>query len=303
MTVQKTKSEKQKDKGFTLVETLVILGILIIITATALPAYRRFLKETDLTNSLEEIINTLKLAQSKTLASEEDSSWGVYFSTTSTPHGYTLFKGTDYASRDVSSDKEYNIPSLVEIYEINLAGANQEIVFDRLTGTTEQYGQISLRLKENVLETKIIIIENSGQIFHEQAVFDDQNRIKDSRHVHFDYSRSIDTLTETIILTFTYNSSSVVENIDISNNIHDDQIDWEGEVEVDGQIQKLRIHTHRLNDVILGTQFCTHRDRTDNNKALKIELSADLSGDLIKYDADGQTTQGTSIYVSEPNWQ
>lgn len=293
----------QKDKGFTLIETLTILGVLIIITATAVPAYRRFQKETDLTNGVEEIINVLKVAQSKTLASEKDSQWGVYFSTISTPHKYTLFKGADYASRDVSSDRIYNIPSLVEIYNIDLIGAGQEIVFDRLTGLTEQYGQISLRLKENILETKTIIIENSGQIFHEQAVFDDQNRIKDSRHLHFDYSRSINTLTETLILTFTYNSSSVIENIDISNNIRDNQIDWEGEVEVDGQIQKLKIHTHRLNDAMLGTQFCVHRDRTYNNKALKLELSADSSGDLIKYDANGQTTQGTSIYVSEPVWQ
>lgn len=293
----------QKNSGFTLVELLIMLGILIVITATAVPAYRRFQKETDLTNSVEEIMNILRIAQSKTLASEGDSQWGVYFSTISTPHEYTLFKGTDYASRNVSSDKKYDVPSLVEIYEIDLAGANQEIVFDRLTGMTEQYGQISLKLKENVLETKTIIIENSGQIFHEQAIFDDQNRIKDSRHVHLDYSRSINTLTETLILTFTYNGSSVIENIDISNNMRDNQIDWEGEVEVDGKTQKLKIHTHRLNDAMLGTQFCIHRDRTYNNKTLKIELSADLSGDLIKYDADGQTTQGTSIYVSEPTWQ
>ena len=293
----------QKNSGFTLVELLTILGILIVITATAVPAYRRFQKETDLTNSVEEIMNVLKVAQSKTLASEEDSQWGIYFSTITTPHKYTLFKGTDYASRDVSSDKVYSIPSLVEIYEIDLAGANQEIVFDRLTGMTEQYGQISLKLRENVLETKTIIIENSGQIFHEQAIFDDQNRIKDSRHVHLDYSRSINVFTETLILTFTYNSFSVIENIDISNNMRDNQIDWEGEIEVDGKTQKLKIHTHKLNDAMLGTQFCIHRDRTYNNKILKIKLSADLSGDLIKYDAYGQTTQGTSIYVTEPAWQ
>ena len=300
---QESKIKNQKNSGFTLVELLTILGILIIITVTAVPAYRNFQKESDLTNSAEEIINILRVAQSKTLASEQDSQWGVYFSTTTTPNQYTLFKGLDYDSRDTSSDQNYTLSSSVETNEIDLTGSDSEVVFNKLIGTTSNYGSISLRLITDVSKTKTIIVESSGQIFYSQAVSSDENRIKDSRHVHFDYNRQINTLTETLILTFTYDSSDVIENIVIINNMQNDQIYWEGEVSVDGQIQKLKIHTHRLNDPMLGTQFCIHRDKRYNDKALKIELDNDLSGNLINYDNAGQTTQGTSIYVSAPVWQ
>lgn len=300
---QESRIKNQKNSGFTLIELLTILGILIIITATAVPAYRNFQKESDLTNSTEEIINILRVAQSKTLASEQDSQWGVYFSTTTVPNQYTLFKGVDYASRDTFFDQNYTIFSSVETNEIDLTESDSEVVFNKLTGTTSNYGSISLRLITDISKTKTIIVEYSGQIFYSQAVSSDENRIKDSRHVHFDYNRQINTLTETLILTFTYDSSSVTENIVIINNMQNNQIDWEGEVSVDGQIQKLKIHTHRLNDPILGTQFCIHRDKRYNDKALKIKLDADLSGNLINYDNAGQTTQGTSIYVSTPVWQ
>jgi Tfp pilus assembly protein FimT len=289
---QKSKIKNQKNSGFTLVELLIILGILII-TTTAVPAYRNFQKESDLINSAEEIINILRVAQSKTLASEQDSQWGVYFSTTTAPNQYTLFKGVDYVSRDISFDQNYTLSSSVEIYEIILTESSSETVFNKLTGTTNNYGSISSRLITDYSKTKTIIVESSGQIFYSQAIASDENRIKDSRHVHFDYNRQINTLTETLILTFTYNSSDVIENIAITSNMQDSQIYWEGEVSVDGQIQKLKIHTHRLNDPILGTQFCVHRDKRYNDKALKIELDADLSGNLINYDNTGQTTQGT----------
>ena len=83
-----------KDKtGFTLIELLIIIGILVVLISQALPAFRSFQKESDLTNNSESIISTLRMAQSKALASEGSSCWGVYLSTSS--NQYILFKGLD----------------------------------------------------------------------------------------------------------------------------------------------------------------------------------------------------------------
>jgi type II secretory pathway pseudopilin PulG len=288
-------------KSFTLVEILVIIGTMIILMALATPAFRVFQRESDLNDSSEEIINTLRLAQNKALASEEASQFGVYFDNTTTPHQYTLFKGSDYASRDSTFDEIHKLPKSIEIYEINLGGG-KEVVFNRVSGETNQSGNIKIRLVSDISKTKTIYIENSGQVgLSSPTTPSDQNRIKDSRHVHFDYSRSIATSTEKLILNFTYNTSTTTKEIVIADNIKDGQIYWEDEVEVDGQIQKLKIHTHRLNNP--DTQFCVHRDRRYNNKALEIKISGDISGNLIQYSADGLTTKGTSSYVSEPDWQ
>jgi type II secretory pathway pseudopilin PulG len=292
-------------KGLTLIEALLIIGILFILLSIAFPNFRFFQKESDLNDSVEEIINTLRLAQNKALASEEASQWGIYFETSTFPHRYILFKGESFATRDNSVDEIHKLPNSVEIYEINLWGG-KEVVFEKVTGfvsSTSQFGKVSLRLRGDPTKNKTIYIENSGLVgLNNPTSVSDSERVKDSRHVHFDYTRQISTSTEEIILTFTYDNSTIVKEIIIAENMKDNQIYWEGEVNVGGEIQKLKIHTHRLNDPIFGTKFCIHRDRRYNNKTLKVEISGD-SGDLIEYDAEGRTQKGNSFYVSDPVWQ
>ena len=293
-------------KGFTLIELVMVIVILITLTALAVPAFRFFQKESDLNNSAEEIINTLRLAQNKTLASEEASQWGVYFLDSTDPHQFILFKGSDFISRESEFDEIHKLPLSVEIYEINLENENSEVVFNRLTGKTDQFGEVLIRLKIDLTKTKTIYIENSGLISLalSETIFD-EDRIKDSRRVHFDYSRFISTSEEKLTLIFTDETSTVTWEVIIADHLKDGQIFWEGNIDVEGEIQEIKIHTHRLNDP--DSQFCVHRDRRYNNKALTITISGDdtgyPSGELIQYDALGDEAQGSSIYVGEPQRQ
>lgn len=310
-------TKSQKLKGFTIVELLVIVGILIILAAITIPNLRFFQKESDLNNTKEEIINTLRLAQNKTLASEEASQWGVYFTTSTVPHQYILFKGKDFDARATSSDKIHKLPKTIKISEIDLWGG-EEVVFARVSGwasTTDQLGKITLELKIDPSKTKTIYIENSGQIgLTDPPAPSDENRIKDSRHVHLYYGgREIATSTEKLILTF---EGPVTEEIIIRDNVKEGQIDWKGTVLVGGNNQILHIHTHRLNDYdtpspcpyLPCTIFSIQRDRRYNNKVLDIDIGG-VPGDpaetpdLIRYTANGSTTQGNSNYVSQPFWQ
>jgi len=156
----------KKKSGFTLTEFLVIIAILVILTALAIPTYLHFREESDLNDSAEEIVNTLRVAQNKTLTSEGASQWGVYFTTSTTPHQYTLFQGSSYGSRATSFDETYRLPRSVEIYELSLGG-EEAIFFKRITGFASsaiQTNQVSIRLKADLTKTKTIKIENSGQV-------------------------------------------------------------------------------------------------------------------------------------------
>lgn len=303
-----------RQKGITLVELLVIVGILGILAALSLPVFIFFQKESDLNNSTEEIVNTLRLAQNKTLASEEASQWGVYFNTSTSPQQYILFKGSSYETRATSSDKISQLPKTLEISEIKLEG-QKEVVFEKITGNLanlSQVGEVSLRLKTDISKTKTIYLENSGKVGLSQPTLpSDESRIKDSRHVHLDYSgREIATSTEKIILTF---EGGVIEEIIIAENFKEGQIGWQGTILVGGENQILRIHSHQLNNYSFPslcpnlpcTIFSIHRDRRYNNKALELDLSGDSAStpDLLRYDSQGTTTQGNSIYVSQPFWQ
>jgi len=281
-------------KSFTLIEILIVIGILVVLIAIAFPAFRFFRAESDLNNSAEEIINTLRLAQSKTLASDGASQWGVYFSTSTTPHQYTLFQGANYASRTASFDEIYNLPESVEIYDINLAG-EPEVVFDRLIGSTGQSGNVPVRLKADPAKTQTIYIENSGQVgLTVPPAPSDEDRIKDSRHVHFVLGWSIQSATT---VKFFFPGIPQTEEVDVTDyfNVGKTEFDWEGTFEVGGVDQTFRLHTHFLDGS--NTLLCIHRDRNKgkNNQEVIIYIGTDK--DIAHYWADPDDTVDKGDYV------
>ena len=293
---------KNFKNGFTLIEILVLIGIFSVLLGLSVSFFRVSRRASNLANAAEETLNILRLAQSKTLSSEGLSQWGVFFDNSVVPNRMVIFKGSSFAARDVSADDERELSESVEIYDISLVGQS-ETVFSRLTGLAVPAGYISLRLKSEPSEIKSVFIDGSGKIDLSSSFLpSDASRIKDSRHVHFDYSRDIDAATEDLILTFSDPPNpDTVQIIVIADNLADGQIYWEGQVSVSGENQEIKIQTHRLNS--LDSQFSLHRDRRYNNKALRLELSADPSGNLIQYQSNGQTIQGSSIYAASPIWQ
>jgi len=282
----------EANSGISFIEIIMVVAILVILISITAPVFIFFQRGLEFNNNIEETINVLRIARSKTLASEGASQYGVYFDNTSSPHQYILFKGESFALRDNSFDEINNLPDNIEVYDIDLVVGN-EIVFDRVTGSTSQPGSISLRLRTDLTKTKTIYIEGSGYVkLTTPFIPSDADRVKDSRHVHFDYNNVIDTVTETLILSF---EGGIDKTIVIADNMKDGQIYWEGEVDVNGEIQKIKIHTHNLNNP--NTLFSVHRDIRYNNKSLAITISGDGSGTLIEYSADGSIITSTSIYV------
>ncbi|OHA66410.1 MAG: hypothetical protein A2672_01255 [Candidatus Wildermuthbacteria bacterium RIFCSPHIGHO2_01_FULL_49_22b] len=286
--------------GFTLLEILVVMGIIAIFLTMSIPQLRSFQSSSRLENVGREAVSALRLAQNKTLASEGASQYGVYFDTASSPNRYILFEGESYAARDPAKDEAAELPQTIEISAISLGGES-EAVFSRLTGDPEAVGTVVFRQVADPASTKTVTILASGAIQEGTApVPSDAGRVTDSRHVHVPYvGRNIDTATESVRLVFPDTTFSFA----ISDNMRDGQIFWEGDVVSQGETQHLKIHTHLLNDVAQGTLFSVHRSRDLNSKPLEIELSGDVTGNLISYDAAGITTQGTSIYAGTPELQ
>ncbi len=283
--------------GFTLVEVLIVVAILSVLFTIVIFDFVSFRKTSNLDNSVQEFVSILRLAQNKAVSSENYSKHGVYINTTISPNQYILFKGDNYLS-EPSSYKIYSLQNNTEFYEISLGGGN-EIVFDKLTGVTEEFGNISIRDKNDINQSKTIYVASSGAISFSLLVgLLDDSRIKDSRHLQFNYNRNIDTLNEIMTLTF---DDSVTKTIEINSYLVGDQFLWQGTVSVGGENQTLKIKTHILNNP--NTLFSVYRDRRYNNKSLKITLSEDSSGYLAQYSADGTETNFSSTFVSNFNLQ
>ena len=79
----------QDKKGFTLVEILLVVGIISVLIVTAIAGLRLFEGKTELKSHAQNILTILELARTKTLSSEDASKYGVRFE----QDKYILFKG------------------------------------------------------------------------------------------------------------------------------------------------------------------------------------------------------------------
>ena len=282
------KNKTKKSPGFSVIEILVVLAVLMIVSGLIVPGFNFFRKQSSLNAATQEIINTLRLAQNKTLASEGNSSFGVYLESDK----FILFKGTAYSASS-SNNEAHNLDSSLRISTLSLNGSNS-VVFERLTGNTVNYGAITLEQIDDISQNKVIFIDSSGSVSLASSSANDASREKDTRHVEFLYGQNVKTAST---LSLAFPESGTTNNIAFGDylNSGQTQFSWEGTVVVAGENQELKIHTHSLTDT--SVLFCVHRDRQKNTAALNISLDGQ---NLINFAANGEITQGTSPWVASP---
>src|SRR5437867_112262 len=87
--------------GFTILEILIVIGIVAILSVSGLGYYRNALKSIELDSAAKAIIETLRDARSRASLGQGGYKWGVVFinSSTTNTYYYELFSTpTDYSS-------------------------------------------------------------------------------------------------------------------------------------------------------------------------------------------------------------
>lgn len=150
-------------KGFTLLEILVAVGIIVLLCVIIIGSFSSFRKNQEFDNAIEDAVSVLNSAKSKTLSSENASQYGVHLETSR----IVLFTGTTFTESNVGSNPSNQItklPNSVELVNISLNGGGSDVVFKRLTGDTDKYGSFIIRLKSDVSKNKTIEIKSTGII-------------------------------------------------------------------------------------------------------------------------------------------
>jgi Tfp pilus assembly protein FimT len=146
-------------RGFTTIEIVIVLSILLVLILVAVPFFQSFSVSHQLATDTQDILNTLRRAQNAAMASKENSKFGVNFGTGSGA-SFVFFRGDSYATRDPEYDEVYTLPQILSL-SLNLGGS-QEIVFNKLKGTPTVTGTITLTSVNN--ETRTLNINEVGRI-------------------------------------------------------------------------------------------------------------------------------------------
>jgi len=144
-------------KGLTIIELLVVIGIIVILAAIIVSPFSTFRASKILDAGVEDVISLLNQARLNTLSSKGGFQYGVHFESSR----IVSFRGATFIEPDVNN-KEITLDGALEISEITLNGGGSDIVFDRLTGKTNQYGTTTLRIKNTPSKNIAITIEATG---------------------------------------------------------------------------------------------------------------------------------------------
>lgn len=144
---------KHSQRGFSLVELVVVMGIVAIIAAVTVPLGLNYYRAQVLDETYYELRSTLRRAHSQAVSVKNDSAFGVKIMS----ENFVLFQGETYAGRVAIYDEVFDVPTVVSI-----SGAD-EIIFNVLSGTTGSAVTISLELQGSE-EAATISVSTNGII-------------------------------------------------------------------------------------------------------------------------------------------
>lgn len=145
------------DLGFTLIEVLVVIAIMLILSMVTITGLGSFSYRSGPSSAARTVLGTIEEAHARTLGSHNDTVHGVHVESNSV----TLFQGATYNASDVQNEVR-PLPARTTISTISLAGGGADIIFTRLSGTTAQTGTLTIQSTADATVFRTITIYKTG---------------------------------------------------------------------------------------------------------------------------------------------
>ncbi len=144
-------------KGLTLIEIIIAIGILALVSTIGVGVFSSFKKSSDLSSTADSALTMLIQARAKTLSAENEARHGVHFEGEK-----IVFYSGDVYGAGAPDNQEIPVPSTVELSSITLSGGGNDVLFNKLNGETDNDGTVVFRLKSDVSKTRTIFIRETG---------------------------------------------------------------------------------------------------------------------------------------------
>ena len=149
-----------KRHGFTLLEVIIALAIIGTLTSIVLASMSTLRARQTLDSSIEKTLSAFSHARLDTISSMKDSVYGVRVLS----DRVIYFKGAVYPGDNDSNNLVLVLPPLIIIANISLNGGGSDIIFQRLTGATQNYGTFNIQAKGNATIFSTLAINQSGAV-------------------------------------------------------------------------------------------------------------------------------------------
>jgi len=154
--------EDKNKKGFTLVELLIVISIIVILAATSVPIYGNIQISSQLNENSSQIIQTLRTAKERSIAGFNNQNHGVKFE----PGKHILYQGESYSLRNPDYDREIYLNDDLSFYfDLNGLGELNDINFSLSKGIPNKIGTIEL--SHSTKGPRNIIINEMGIVKEE----------------------------------------------------------------------------------------------------------------------------------------
>jgi type II secretory pathway pseudopilin PulG len=147
--------------GFTIVEILVSLAILIIIASIGTSAFINAKKTKTLDVTAESIVSKLNEAKTNAIAGKDNASFGIYFGSGNPDH-YVYFSGSTYNSSDTDNVR-FDLPKNMSLDE-NSPSADPFVLFARRTGKPNATSTVEVYWSDDTSDKRIIEIGPNGEV-------------------------------------------------------------------------------------------------------------------------------------------
>ncbi len=271
-------------RGVTLIELIIVVAILASMGVVSFSTFRTGEQQSRLNATTNEVVQALRTARERTLASVGSTQHGVHLAS----DRYVHFEGATYGAVPASYE-EHLLPPGVQIGNFSLGGGS-DIVFDRLSGEVTTAGTFEVQRSDQPTIKKTIRVLTTGLVSEASTVTATGSRITDTRHMHFALPWTIQGAST---LTFTFSQwpqADSVHTVSMSPYFNDDgSFAYEGTLIAYGEPQTLRVESTSITGV--ATTLDVRRDRSLNTQAVAISIDGHP---IVSYSAAGTATVGSS---------
>lgn len=145
----------KEKKAYTLIELVVVMGLITLIALVVLPLTVRDIKNNDARSVATDLVSMIELYQSNAFTRRNDKNYGIAFYS----NKYTLFTGTSLASADYTED--VLLGSATSITNINFNLASNQLIFSSGSVKPNQNGSFRVT---NGVSIYIISINKEGYV-------------------------------------------------------------------------------------------------------------------------------------------